>query len=523
MKEITRISLASLPYNIEVEAKKKLENYLQAVERSLAADVDAMKEIEARIAEILSERGVVDEKVIAFADVEAVMEQLGEPKEFVDEEELGQEVKSEAPKRLMRDSANAVIGGVASGMAAYFKLDVVLMRIIWIVAIFATAGAAIPLYILMWIIVPKATTAADRLQMAGEPVTLASLKQESTADLKPSRSAELVGLALRLFFGIGLAFTAIGATLMMFGIGWSVTVGDGPRLTSELLLPFGLMVAAGITFVIFCATLAYMVIAKKFARRLVLAIVGMIIVGITLFTASVGIMAVGYRYEADRLEKSDVAKTIDASAIEGAKQLTLDSENVLVNYVVSTDPPKAELRYSTFMTGETPSIELSRNGDTLVVKAISTPPYRCVGVCDNSVMLTLYGPALDVVTTNNSLNYDAVVEQASLTVNAQRGSRVSIYGSKHIAQLNANIEEAQFDTVGGNIGNVNLKADSSSGVSLGNVGVVEVTAPQTCPSNGGLDLTISAAQSVTINGAAVTESNLREPCFRFQLENNVQD
>lgn len=523
MKEITRISLASLPYNIEVEAKKKLESYLQAVERSLAADVDAMKEIEARIAEILSERGVVDEKVIAVADVEAVMERLGEPKEFADEEELSQEAATAAPKRLMRDSANAIIGGVASGMAAYFKLDVVLMRIIWIVALFATAGAAIPLYLIMWIIVPKARTAADRLQMAGEPVTLASLKQESTVDQAPSRSAELVGLALRLFAGISLLFAAAGATLMLFGISWKVIVSDGPYLTSEYWLPFGLMVAAGVTFVIFCVTLAYMIIAKKFVRRLVLTIVGLIIIGITLFTAGVGVMAVGYRYEVNRIEQSDVTKSIDPAVVAGAKQLTVDSENVLVRYVVSNEAPKVDLRYSTIMVNGVPDIKMSRNGDTLAVKAISTPPLRCIGDCGSVVMLTIYGPALETVTANSAVNYDVAVEQGALTVNAQRGSNVSIYGSKNIAQLNATVEEAQLDTVGGNIGNVSLKADSLSNVSLGNVGAVDVSAPQTCPSNSGLDLTISGAQSVTINGVTATEGNLREPCFHFQLENHVED
>ena len=52
MKEITRIHLAALPYNIEVAAKKELEKYLHAIESSLGADSDAMREIESRITEI---------------------------------------------------------------------------------------------------------------------------------------------------------------------------------------------------------------------------------------------------------------------------------------------------------------------------------------------------------------------------------------------------------------------------------------------------------------------------------------
>jgi hypothetical protein len=57
MKEVARISLAALPYNIEIDAKKKLQYYLHAIEAALNADSDTMKEIEARVAELLAERG----------------------------------------------------------------------------------------------------------------------------------------------------------------------------------------------------------------------------------------------------------------------------------------------------------------------------------------------------------------------------------------------------------------------------------------------------------------------------------
>ena len=60
MKEITRIHLAQTPFNVELGAKKELEKYLAAIEKTLAADDDTLREIEARIVELLAERGVAD-------------------------------------------------------------------------------------------------------------------------------------------------------------------------------------------------------------------------------------------------------------------------------------------------------------------------------------------------------------------------------------------------------------------------------------------------------------------------------
>ncbi len=72
MKEITRIHLAKTPFEIETSAKKDLEKYLAEIEKNMQADADAMREIEARMVEILAERGVATSGVITVADVVAI-------------------------------------------------------------------------------------------------------------------------------------------------------------------------------------------------------------------------------------------------------------------------------------------------------------------------------------------------------------------------------------------------------------------------------------------------------------------
>ena len=61
MKEITRIHLAKTAFSVEIDAKKSLEKYLNSIQKNMHADAEAMKEIEARMVEILAERGVMKE------------------------------------------------------------------------------------------------------------------------------------------------------------------------------------------------------------------------------------------------------------------------------------------------------------------------------------------------------------------------------------------------------------------------------------------------------------------------------
>lgn len=59
------------------------------------------------------------------------------------------------PKRLYRSTTDRVIGGVASGLASYFKLDPLLVRLLFV--IFAiVGGGAVLIYIILWIVTPDA-------------------------------------------------------------------------------------------------------------------------------------------------------------------------------------------------------------------------------------------------------------------------------------------------------------------------------------------------------------------------------
>ncbi|HEU4914545.1 MAG TPA: PspC domain-containing protein [Candidatus Saccharimonadales bacterium] len=197
MNEIKKIHLGRQPFTISVDAHRLLRVYLEAIEAQVGAKSEVLKEVETRMAELLLERGVSGEKVVLTEDVEFLKEQLGDPGDFKDDE--NQHGKPEAPeppqKRLYRDTDNAMVAGVCSGLAAYFGVDVTIVRLLFVLALLF-GGAAIPVYLVLWLVVPEAKTPSERLQMRGKAVTVDSLKElVDRADVKGAadRASKAVG------------------------------------------------------------------------------------------------------------------------------------------------------------------------------------------------------------------------------------------------------------------------------------------------------------------------------------------
>jgi len=129
------------------------------------------------------------------------------------------------------DPDNAVIGGVAAGLSAYFNIDLLFIRILFVVLILAGAGFPFLLYLVLWIAVPKARTAAEKLEMQGEKVNVSNLEkkireeyEEVKGNFRKVRNSEagqrtesffeeffrIIGVILVAFGKIILAFIAIG-------------------------------------------------------------------------------------------------------------------------------------------------------------------------------------------------------------------------------------------------------------------------------------------------------------------------
>jgi phage shock protein PspC (stress-responsive transcriptional regulator) len=240
MKKTISVNLKGTNFIIEEDAYNRLETYLTKLASKLGSDPgknDIIEDIELRIAELFN--GLLNDKktVIEDDDVAQILVNLGDPSLYVSDEfednttTQNEQKESETYKRrLFRDMQTGSIGGVCAGLANYFAVDIVLVRIIFAVFFFV-GGFAIPLYILLWIILPEAKTSIDRLQMHGKAVTIDSVKEEienaaesiktksnrfaSNITQNKERSAH-IGKIIRIIFGSILIFKAIGITILLF-------------------------------------------------------------------------------------------------------------------------------------------------------------------------------------------------------------------------------------------------------------------------------------------------------------------
>ncbi len=185
MNKTISINISGFAFIIDETAYHRMQKYLTTI-RSYFTSADGvdeiMTDIEIRIAELFRERLDDTRQVIDESDVEYVISILGQPEAFIDE---GAEEIHHSPsgttrrkrRRIFRDPDHKSVGGVAAGIAAYFGTDPVWIRLAFVLL---TLGglAGIPIYIILWIIMPEAKTAAEKLEMRGEPVTAENIARK---------------------------------------------------------------------------------------------------------------------------------------------------------------------------------------------------------------------------------------------------------------------------------------------------------------------------------------------------------
>ncbi|WP_299334120.1 PspC domain-containing protein [uncultured Psychroserpens sp.] len=187
MNKTVNINLAGIFFHIDEDAYLKLQRYLEAIKRSFTDSQgrsEIISDIEARIAELFSERVQNERQVIGQKEVDEVITIMGQPEDYLVDDEIFEDEpqrsytrKSSNAKKLFRDTDNSYVGGVSAGLAHYFGVDVIWIRLIWILLIFG-AGTGVLLYILLWIFVPEATTTSEKLMMKGEPVNISNIEKK---------------------------------------------------------------------------------------------------------------------------------------------------------------------------------------------------------------------------------------------------------------------------------------------------------------------------------------------------------
>jgi len=234
MKKTLTVNLNNVVFHIDDDAFEMLQTYLHDIAEHFKSEderKDIMNDIEARIAELFNEKLQKNKSVINLSDVEEIVEIMGKPSQYTgDEDETEPTPKSEnkqqKSRRFYRDPENAILGGIAGGLAAYFNVDVTWIRILLVFLVFIGVGFIIPIYIVVWFVAPAAITASQRLEMQGEDVTVENIKTEvnnvknymesekfkNSAETVGERILDILRWVFKIIFGI------VGAILGMIGI-----------------------------------------------------------------------------------------------------------------------------------------------------------------------------------------------------------------------------------------------------------------------------------------------------------------
>ena len=185
MNKTVNINLGGMFFHIDEEAYQKLSRYFDAIKRSLtnsSGQDEIIKDIEMRISELLTEKQKTEKHVVSLKDVDEVITVMGQPEDYrIDNEENGNSnsytSNTSNNKKLYRDTDNGMIGGVLAGLGHYFGIDKVWLRVFLLILIFAW-GTGFLAYIILWIVMPAATTTSEKLEMTGEPVTISNIEKK---------------------------------------------------------------------------------------------------------------------------------------------------------------------------------------------------------------------------------------------------------------------------------------------------------------------------------------------------------
>ena len=196
MNKIFNVNLGGYAFTIDENAYHHLNKYLDTIKRHFSDSEgceEILYDIEVRMAELFQDR-MKGKSIVSSKELDEVIKILGRPEDFgaasLDDEEYDAaktnkkraRVKIKTGKRLFRNEDDHFIGGVASGLAAYFGIsDPVWIRLGFL--FLAISGVGILPYIVLWIIVPKAKTSGDKLAMKGEPVNVNSIARTVEEEL----------------------------------------------------------------------------------------------------------------------------------------------------------------------------------------------------------------------------------------------------------------------------------------------------------------------------------------------------
>lgn len=247
MTQTEQYSIGGYAFTLEKEAAEVLSRYIRDLENHYLHQEggrEIMDGIEERIAELLGER--CRGRVVAAEDIRGVIEVIGRPERIEAEDPQAENEAPKGKKKLFRDLENKRLGGVCSGLASFFGMDVTWLRlgfaVLTLITFFSGVehdGAwslSIPaLYCILWVAMPAARTAQDRWAMKGDSGTADEIRRNVQAGIHEMGDAAREVARSDFFKQFGRIFlVAVGIILLIGGTSglasMSLLTFHGPQL-----------------------------------------------------------------------------------------------------------------------------------------------------------------------------------------------------------------------------------------------------------------------------------------------------
>src|SRR5690606_8305794 len=183
MNKTVTINIAGLVFHIDEDAYNKLDSYINAVRKSIEqeSEDEIIADIESRIAELFSERIDPQSGVIRMNNVDEIIDIMGKPEDYIIEDEPlranNYNTNTKGYKKIYVKGEKCILCSVCSGLANYFNIGPVWMRIIFLLLLFLY-GTSMLIYFILRIIIPKARTVSEILEMKGEPVNISNIEKQ---------------------------------------------------------------------------------------------------------------------------------------------------------------------------------------------------------------------------------------------------------------------------------------------------------------------------------------------------------
>ena len=160
MKRVVTVSLNGMSFNFDEDAYEELRRYLKRAQAQLESDPgrgEILADVERSIAEKCQRVLNAQKNVVTLEEVRAVLAEIGVVDGRGDEWQAEEIAGDTHARTLVQIREGAMVSGICNGLAAYFGMDVTLIRVIFVVLAIVSSGLFVLLYGVMMFLIPYDT------------------------------------------------------------------------------------------------------------------------------------------------------------------------------------------------------------------------------------------------------------------------------------------------------------------------------------------------------------------------------